>query len=275
MIEREKPEIVPERREVGRNVRLKISIYRHGEKTGEGELSPRGHKQSQEKGQQKEVPTSGVKFYISPFRRTTETVADEIKGIEEQAKKTRIFKTRVREQLAPPEWHNFAELEKALKKIKKEQQEGDNSKEVKYFLGETSDNQPAPENIEDLKKWRNALALIIDREIRMSHRLYENSNVELSHITHDVLMSSFLKEAAILRDKDGRPKDVDTVEQIDGLFQPNEGFEIEIYVDEKGSESSRLWIKGKEYEIDREKITAMAEEAKKEGYKGRTRTQNL
>lgn len=263
---------IPEKKEIGKNVRLKISVYRHGEKTSEGELSARGREQSREIGQKKEVPESGIKFYHSPFKRTTETVEEIIEGIKEQAKKTPIFKTRVREELAPPAWTNFAKFEEKLKEIRKKQGQ---SGVVKYLLGEIPENKLPLENIEDVKKWRNALALLIDREIRMAHHLYENSDVELSHITHDVVMSSFLKEAVILRDKEGKPQSVNYIEQIDGMFQPNEGFEIEIYVDEHGKESLRLLIKGREYEIDRKKIEAMAEEAKKEGYRGRTKTQNL
>ena len=199
MINKEKIEFSPEKRERGKNIHLKISFHRHAEKTSEGQLSEIGFAQAKKAGKEKEIAKDGIKIYTSPFQRTKDTVKQIIKGIEEQNEKHRIFNTRVRLELAPPEWESLDAIREKAKEI--EAKTGAQTDLVKYILFK-------PLYQKDLKHWTSGLAFLVDQYRKMTDRLYSNSDIELMHVTHDIVIADFLRKVAILKDEKGERIDL-------------------------------------------------------------------
>lgn len=223
-------------------------------------LSEIGFAHAKSMGEEKEISKSGIKAYISPFKRTADTAEQIIKGIQEKNEKTKIFKSQIREELAPPMWRNFEKLREELKKV--EEKEGHDGL-VRYLLSSTGETK------EDLEDWTNAFGHLVNRYIKMSHKFYNHSDIELMHLAHEPLLSSFLKSVIILRDQEGNKVSFDNIDQIGGPFQPGENFDIEFSRDDKGQEHLSIKVRGKTYEVDREKIKEMAEKNKLRAYKGR------
>lgn len=262
MTEKELLKFKPEKeleKEKGKDVRIIASVIRHGEKTPEGELSDLGFEEAKEKGRKKKISEHGVKFYTSPFRRARDTVKAILKGVESQAERNRIFKTRTRLELAPPKWEHFDVLEKRIKEIKaKEGHEG----VVKYVLSE-------PLAQKDLERWTSSLVYLIDNYKRMGNRLYSHSKVELMHVAHDVVIADFLRKVAISKDK---KLDLD---DLGDPIKPLEGFNFGIYLDKEGKKHVKIDFRGEEFNVDEKRFQELVNKFKQEPYKGRTEKQSL
>lgn len=251
-------------REKGKNVHLTISFLRHGDKDSRGELTERGYKEARDMGSNKEVEKNGIKMYTSPFRRTASTVDAILKGIEKQEKENKVFKTRKRITLAPPEWEHFSVIAKKAKEIEK--REG-NAGMFRYVM-----NEPLAQK--DLEQWTSALAFIIDRHKRGSRRFYSGSEVELQHITHDMVIGDFLRKVAIFKDEKGERMKNINFDKVGGPINFLEGFDFKVYLDEKGKENSKIIFRGQELEIDKNKFNELVNKFKEEPYEGRTTSQN-
>lgn len=246
-------------REFGRDININVFVGRHGEKSSEGELSALGFEKAKEKGQEKEIPKDGIKFYVSPFRRTVNTAEAMIKGIEEQNKQQKVFKTRVRLELAPPDWEHEEVIFKKAKEIIG--QEGEDSL-TRYILSE-------PLAQKDLEKWSSGLAYLLDKYIRMGEKLYSHSDIELEHISHDWLVSDFLRKVAILKDEEGNRIDLENLDAIGGPIKFLEGFNFKTYIDENGAKHLKIIFREREFEINEEKFKDLVQKFKEEPYKGR------
>lgn len=260
MAEKEVPKFKPEQeleKEKGKDVRIIVSVIRHGEKTPEGELSDLGLEKAKEEGRKKKIPEHGIKFYSSPFKRARDTAGAIVKGIEAQAKENKMFKSRTRLELAPPEWKPDV-IEKVKEIRAREGQEG----VVKYVLSGALAQK-------DLEQWTSGLAYLIDSYKRMADRLYSHSRVELMHVTHDVVITDFLRKVAVSEDKKLN------LEDLGGSIKPLEGFDFEIYSDKQGQKHVKIDFRGKELNIDQEKFQELVNKFKQEPYKGRIEKQGL
>jgi hypothetical protein len=184
--------------------------------------------------------------------------------VEEQPPTRRIFKSRVRFQLAPPEWEHFKEIVPKAKEIEKNEGEAGL---FKYILFE-------PLLQRNLEQWTSSLAFFIDKYIRMGNKLYSNSHVELLHITHDVVIGDFLRKVAIVKDKEGKRIDIKDLDILGGNIKPLEGFEFQIYLDQEGEKHLKINFRGNEFEVDEEKLSDLANKFKEEPHKGRTTKQD-
>jgi len=260
MPEEEFKKFIPEeepKKEKGKNVRITISVSRHGEKTPNEELSELGSMESKEKGKKEIIPEGGVKAYTSPFRRAIETTESELEGIGKQDTKQRIYETKERSELAPPNWRK--EVYEGAKKIyAKEGEDG----VFRYTLAE-------PLAQEDLEKWTSGMAFIIDRYRRMANRLNSDTNIKLIHTTHDVVIGDFLRKAAILKDEGGGRIDLGNLDVVGGPIKYLEGFDLEIYLDEEGKEHLKIIFRDREFEVDAEKLGSLVNKYREAPYKGR------
>jgi hypothetical protein len=248
--------------EKGRDIVINILVVRHGKKDEVGNLSPSGREGAEDMGREKTIPKNGIKFYTSPFNRTRDTLKALIQGIKEQNGENRIFKSRVRYELAPPRWTNFEMFIKKANEIRKI--EGDRGL-FKYIFSEPSIQG-------DLEKWSSGLAFLINEYRKMAPRLYSNSNVELSHITHDILIEDFLKKVAILKDEKGNRITLNNLDIIDGDIKPLEGFNLRICLDVQKRETLKIFFRGREFDIDEDRLNKLVNEFKESPYKGRTET---
>lgn len=247
-------------REKGENINLVISFIRHGDKDSKGELTERGYESARELGKHKEVLPDGIKIYNSPFRRTASTVDAILDGVEEQGKKDKTFKTRQRIELAPPEWEHFEIIAKKGKEAEE--------KEGRGGLFRYISHEPLAQK--DLNHWTSALAFMIDRYRRGSHRFYEGSEVELRHITHDVVIGDFLRKVAVFKDKEGKRIEKVDFDKLGGSMNFLEGFEFVVRLDEKGNEFHKINFRGQELEVDEEKLNELVKLFKENPYEGRT-----
>lgn len=251
-------------KETGKDVSINVSVIRHGEKTKKGELSFLGSLKAMTNGIRKEIPEQGLKAYVSPFDRTKKTVEAILKGIRLKAKKHKTFKTRVRLELAPPEWEHFDVLAKGCKEAVAKQGQGGL---FKYVLSE-------PLAQKDLEKWTSGLAYMIDSYTRMTDKLYSHSNIELMHVTHDIVIGDFLRKVAILKDEKGERVNLDNLDAVGGSIKPLEGFNFKIYSDKEGKKDIKILFRHKELGIDKERLQELADKYKQEPYKGRTTSQD-
>lgn len=251
-------------KERGKDVRIVVSVIRHGEKTTEQNLSELGLEEAKKMGRKKEIPSSGIKGYTSPFERASKTLEAILEGIKKQPQAPRIFKSRVRFELAPPKWEHFEEIIPKAKEIEKKEGEAGL---FKYILSE-------PLMQKDLERWTSSLAFFIDKYIRMGNKLYSHSNIELLHVTHDIVIGDFLRKVAIVKDKEGKRIVMKDLDILGGNIKFLEGFNFEIYLDSQGEKHLKINFRGNELEVDEEKLKDLANTFKKEPYTGRTTKQN-
>ena len=250
--------------EKGRNVNLAISFLRHGEKDLKGELTDVGRAKSEELGKQKELPKDGIKLYASPFRRTTSTMEKIIQGIEMQQTEKKIFKSRHRIMLAPPEWEHFDHLARKAKKM--EEKEGHGGV-FRYMMAE-------PLAQKDLERWSSALAYMINQYRKGGHRFYSGSDIELQHITHDTVIGDFLRKVAIFRNENGQKIEDINFDNLGGSINFLEGFSFVVNIDKEGQEHFKIIFRGKELEVDENKFKELVNFYKEEPHKGRVSKQD-
>ncbi len=253
-----------EQREKGKNINLIISFLRHGEKDKEGELTAHGFQQAKSLGKDKNIKNYNIKMYTSPFRRTVSTVDAILKGIKKQERENKIFNTRRRITLAPPEWKNFKTIAKKGKEAEKEK---GHAGLFHYIMTE-------PLAQKDLEHWTSSLAYMIKLYRKGSHHFYSGSEVELQHITHDVVIGDFLRKVAVFKDENGKRIKNVNFDELDGHINFLEGFEFKVHLDENGKESCKIVFRGQELEIDEEKLNKLVKIYKDSPYEGRITRQN-
>lgn len=250
--------------ERGRNISLEISFLRHGEKDSKGELTDAGFEEAEDLGKNKEIPRDGVKLYTSPFGRNIDTMEAIIQGIEEQQEEKKIFNPRYRIDLAPPEWEHFDDLVGRAKEIeKKEGHDG----VFRYMMSESLAQK-------DLERWSSALAYMIDRYRKGSHRFYSGSNIELQHIAHDTVIGDFLRKVAIFRDENGQKVETIDFDNLGGSINFLEGFTFVVNIDGEGQEHFKIIFRDKELEVDESKFQKLVSSYKENPHKGRVSKQD-
>src|SRR3989338_5629982 len=217
--------------EKGRNVNLAISFLRHGEKDLKGELTDVGRAKSEELGKHKEK---------------------------------KIFKSRHRIMLAPPEWEHFDHLARKAKEM--EEKEGHGGV-FRYMMAE-------PLAQKDLERWSSALAYMINQYRKGGHRFYSGSDIELQHITHDTVIGDFLRKVAIFRNENGQKIEDINFDKLGGPINFLEGFSFVVNIDKEGQEHFKIIFRGKELEVDENKFKELVNFYKEEPHKGRVSKQD-
>ena len=242
----ERPENRPEKKERGRNVTIHVVFLRHGEKGPSGELAPEGVRQATEYGE-KMIPRDAVKGYSSPIQRVIDTVERVIKSAPHEKK----LKTRVKAELGIPPFSKesakrFSELEK-----------DDADAAADWYLSFGSDkpdrDTTSPHEV------AKTFAYLVQWYGRMAKKLYSKSEVDLINGTHQALPMALLKEVLIRRTDDKEIVGFDKVEEIGGALKPTEEVEFLIKTDEMGHEDIKVILRGAEYDINMQKMNALAE----------------
>ena len=242
-----------------------ISVFRHGDKTPEGELAPSGFEQAREKAEGTERLGIIVKDYASPAQRAqdmgkemSQTLADqELKDPDTgETIKGEKYNSRVRDYLnfmekgIKPQWmmENWGALSK----------QGPN-KPLETYL---SFNEERPDKTTlSPKEMASRVGKVIYDQIRMIGRLKSGSEVNLADASHsptlDVFIASFL-EKEIAKDPIN-PKGETIVEKMGGCFNTAEGFDIKVDTNEQGKLSAKISFRGKEYEVDMSELKELSE----------------
>jgi len=187
-----------------------------------------------------------------------------MQGIENQQEEKKIFNPRHRITLAPPEWEHFGHIAKKAKAIEKKEGHGG---VFRYIMSE-------PLAQKDIERWSSSLAYMIDQYRKGSHRFYSGSEVELQHITHDMVIGDFLRKVAIFRDEDGQRIEKINFDNLGGAINFLEGFSFVVNIDGEGQEHLKIIFRGKELEVDEKKFKELTNSYKEEPHKGRVTKQD-
>jgi hypothetical protein len=265
----------------GQNVSVEIEFMRHEEpgKTPEGMSADYLTDKGQEKAAAKGTDiTKPVKAYASPKLRAQQTVDLAISNVDEGVEviNQKLAQERTATTLGQKPENEFLirlrkelDVAKDFAKIMPEaqtwakQQIADGSKRtaydliVQYYLNN-------PKRAEELgvvtpEESAEKIAFAADREIRMTPRLYNDSDIKLLNGTHGPNLEPFLREVMV---------GFKSLEEIGGALNPGEGFKFISKTDGSGNQTVKLLLRGQEYDVDMERLGQLAV-----GYKEKLETE--
>lgn len=91
--------------------------------------------------------------------------------------------------------------------------------------------------------------LFNDRGARMAAKLYDNSEVDLFHITHKTATEAFLASGVLVDAKNG--KHIKKIADIGGSLKILDKWESVVKTNDAGEPIVYIYVRGKEYQIDR------------------------
>lgn len=235
----------------GRNVEIHAIFLRHGEKGEGGELTEAGRKQADEFGEQLERKDA-IKGYSSPAKRVIETVERVIAS----APHDRKLATRIRTEIgiSPSISKEF------VRQYREREKEGPDAA-AEWYLS-FGHNRPDAETSSPYEN-AQALAYILRRYVEMADRLYSGSKIDLINGTHQGLPEALLKEI-LVRQVDGkRVVGFESLQEIGGALRPAEGMEFLIKTDASGGKVVKLNFRGNTFDLDTEKLNALADDYEK------------
>lgn len=235
----------PESREKGLNIQMHVIFMRHGDKNENGELTDEGKIQSTEFGEKLENKDA-IKVYSSPVKRVIETV----EGVLEGAPHDKKLKTRIRTEIGtPPSSKEF------IQKFKELEKQGADAAAEWYLNFGTE--RPDPETLSP-HEVAESFAYTLSQYIKMTDRLYSDSNIDLINGTHQSLPEALLKEILIQQKDDKKIIGFDKLEDIGGALKFTESMEFLIKVDEKGNKTLKLNFRGQTYDLEMNKLNELA-----------------
>ncbi len=275
----------------GCNVSIKAVFARHALKEDPTDvgtsspLSPEGQNQAREFGQNWATAKDGLKAFTSGIDRAIET-ADLI--CEEQEKiGTKVFNPRITPNLGmmdngEEEWseekeeffsmwpkeveanlpENYDELHGSEKKEAYEKAE---DKFIDWWLslgGERYRGKiPSPREV------ASRVAVLVDRYIKMSSRLYSGSEINLLNVTHKGTLEPFLKEVLLRKQvRNGQEEIVrgfDSLEEIGGGLRPAEPFLLDVETSSSGEKTVGMQFRGQAFEIDQQRLAELVNFARR------------
>ncbi|MBS4035803.1 MAG: phosphoglycerate mutase family protein [Ignavibacterium sp.] len=230
----------------GRKVRFKIYFFRHGDKDGEM-LSQNGVEQAQKIGSSLE-PTPTVKGYSSQFPRARYFS----ENIVEMTRAKRKLNLRQGLDLGEENWFNEGFVNWWRKHG------------LKGYL-DLKDQRPVV-NTPSAEEVAARVAHHFLTQIKIPEKCYSGSEVTLVNTSHSGILEPFFIEAlgkAIEKDpvnKEGK----DFIEKMGGAFNTAEGFEVDVKIDENGEKTVKLTFRGKNYEVDFERLEELVKKYPKE-----------
>lgn len=106
--------------------------------------------------------------------------------------------------------------------------------------------------------------------MKMGKRINSGSDIELCHITHDMVIADFLRKVAVAKDKKETSIDPVSLDIMENTIDYLEGFDLEILLDEKGETHTKIIFRGKEFEINDERFQELLDKYRENPYEGRT-----
>lgn len=267
----ERPEAIQksEKKERGKNVKLRLIFLRHAHKAemdphaggviSQSNLSEKGKQASQNLGWTA-ATEENLKAYVSRFERSLETAENFLIGTLEKEDAPAIFSTRVRPALDAPHFsEEFIDVYRAHFSPKPENFDSLSLDEkekiiedieapaVEYWLERW--DEKFDEETESAAEVAERTAYYFSCFDRMSEKLKSGSQVELMNITHKTVTEPFL--IACLKPP------LPNLKEAEGPLDLLEGWEIIIETDENGKKSHAVKFRGKEYGIDMAKVAAL------------------
>ncbi|MDO8489974.1 MAG: hypothetical protein Q7S47_00985, partial [bacterium] len=104
------------------------------------------------------------------------------------------------------------------------------------------------------------LAYRVATEMGVTTRLKNGSDVFLKNMTHAPITDALLREVLIL--KKGAKPGFKNVSEMGGALKPMEGYEFDVRTNTKGEMTVKLLLRGKQYDIDLDKLKDLAKYGK-------------
>ncbi|MCD4760479.1 hypothetical protein K8R42_01130 [bacterium] len=267
-------------REQGLNVHAVLEFGRHEVpgKTPEGMsadyLKPEGKQRAAAMGE--EITEKNLGGYASPKERAQETVDLEMQAAEifseggvnivnqkqenlaggsqdlSAQKEGNEFKVKVSDELDA-----IADFGKVMPACKKwaEAQQADGSKRGLYELivQHYLDNIELSEHAGVMTPHEAAteIAYRVAREVGMTEKFLNDTDIRLVNITHGPKLEPFLLEVV---------DEFKTLEDMDDALNPGESFEVEVNTDDQGQKTIKLNLRGKSYDINEKALAKLSEE---------------
>lgn len=265
-----------EKKERGRNVEIHSFFVRHGENTVSATtpdtgLTELGREDSLKFGQSLNEKDA-IKSYSSDTERTEKTANEIVEGsLTEKKMNHRInkelsfiyskegdFSKKVMDIKRGIMGNDFSNLtkEEQDKRIHEA-----TTKQTDYYLG-FGGKRPDPETYSPLET-ASTLARRLDIYNKMLEKLYSGSSVDLINASHDFNLSAFLKEIIVRKIDNKEVRGFDSIEEIGGPINYNEGFEVVGKTDDEGNKNIKMYFRGQEYDIDMKKMDELLEIAER------------
>lgn len=267
-------ERVENKEKLGRNIKIHAIFVRHGEKglstiTGETRLTKRGRRESKKFGRRLEK-REAIKPYSSDTERTRETAkliveaSPTKKKMRQRVKKELGFYSKdgdfVREAMKIKKETLGEDFNSLSKEEKKRRIRESDKRQTNYYLS-FGDKRSDPETYSPVE----AAAMVarrVDLYIRMTEKLHSNTDVDLINVSHDLSLSAFLKEVLVRDLEEKKVRGFNTIDEIGGPIEFNEGFEILIQTDDQGKKSVNMSFRNQEYQVDMERLKELVEISK-------------
>lgn len=228
----------------GKDVEIHAIFVRHGEKDKEGQLTYQGREQAKAYGR-----NLGKRKAIKGYSSSVQRVIDTTEEIIEAAPHDKKLKTRIRELTNPGFSKKF--IEEYMRHYEKSP---DAAADWYFELGKKRFDESNPTT----QELAESFAYIVQKDIRMSNRLYSGSKVDLVVGTHQNLPECLLKEV-LIRDVDGKSvRGFDSVKEIGGLLEYAEQVDFVIKRDSERETHIKVEFRGKEYDVDMKRLNQLA-----------------
>lgn len=241
--------------EKGKNVILRVLFIRHGEKDKETDGLTEGGKEEAIGFGKNLRKAKLIKGYSSSLERAVQTTEQIIGATPLPPDKKR--KTRIRQEIGmPPFSAQATQYYRDLEAIRF-------GKGAEWWLS-FGESRPDEETWSP-RETAESFAYALRRYFKMPDKLYVGSEADLINGTHQALPEALLKEVLIREQGGEKIVGFDKLEEIGGALKLTEGMEFDINVDAIGQKTIKLHLRGREYDIDLEKLNKLAEsyEAKK------------
>lgn len=275
-------EVIDPEKEIkyGLNVHAVLEFGRHEipGKTPEGMsadyLTPEGQASAKERGQK--IKEKNVAAYSSPKDRAQETVDIEMQASQESVeeavnvinkkiaelpegllsegsqKENNEFKVKIAKELDTVE--NFNKIMPQAKEwAQKELAGGSKRSQMDLIIQFYLDNPELceKEGVTTPHEAATQIAYRAARELGMTERFLNETDIRLVNITHGPKLEPFLLEVI---------DDFKTLEDMGDSFNPGESFEFEVQTDKDGQKSVKLNFRGKSYDVNEENLSKLATE---------------
>ncbi len=274
-------------KECGREVTIKNYWIRHAQKmSGEivssdqtgistSSISPKGQEESTDLGQTISAKADGAKGYISSSARTGETLENILQGYKESNPGKPIRDMRIRKELTHEFPPKFIKLYDSLFAVEKNRILAEEGRAPEEYSSLSPDEQERiAEAAEEpvIREWLDSpdselarlyppqqaaarFAKIFEKhDRRLAHRLFNNSQIDLMHVTHKTVTEPFLVSGVLISPEGDR---VTRLEQLGGSLGVLDQWESEVHIDAQGKSRQVVRIRGKEYSIDQKVLSAL------------------
>jgi len=228
----------------GRNVEIHAIFTRHAEKDETGNLTPEGKEQARIAGQSLEK-RDAIKADVAPVQRVIDTV-DAIVGSAPHDKKMNI---RTRTELGYQSSSDFVRQFRSI-----ETQGGDTAPQWFLDFGEKRPDQStlSPHEVAE------QLASLVEHYTELAKRLYSGSRVDWVLGTQQGLPEALLKEVLLRTEDDKKISGFQNLAEIGGALRFAEMIDFEIKTDNDGNTVLKINFRGKNYDVDVNKLHQLA-----------------